>query len=205
MIQTISWMVQREELSSRARISRVILRWFLIGGLLGGAAAGLLVAGPARVIYTLVGNQLRLFVAAAVVLAIAYVGRPLKLWRVPKPQFAQQVPPSWRDVWPPRMASFLYAGVLGLGFFTRISSVALFPLGVLALGLGKWPLAIVTLFAITGLMRAATALIVPLFGWVEVSGSTIVNALGLRAELADRVEAIVLVAGAALLALATVS
>src|SRR5438094_6454693 len=141
MAQTISWMVKREEPATRAKMSGVILRWFLAGGLVGGTVAGVVVAGPARLIYAVFGDQIRVFSVVAVILSIGYLGRPLKLWRLPKPQFAQQVPPSWRDVWPPRTASFLYAGALGLTFFTRINSVALFPLAALALVPGRWPIA----------------------------------------------------------------
>ena len=166
-------------------------------------SAGLLVAGPARLIYVLFGDQLRLFMATAVILSLAYLGRPLRLWRVPKPQIAQQVPPSWREVWPPRMASFLYAGALGLTFFTRISSVAVFPMTMLALGLGRWPLALIALFAITGLIRAATALIVPLFDWVDVDGSFIFAVVEQRGRVAETIEAAVLAAGGACLAIAT--
>lgn len=205
MVQTISWMVKREDFASRTKMSGVILRWFLAGGLLGGAIAGLLVAGPARLIYAIFGTQLRLLTAVAVIPAVAYLGRPLRLWRLPKLQIAQQVPSSWRDVWPPRVASFLYAGALGLTFFTRVSSLALFPLTLLALGLGQWPIAIVALFAISGLLRAATALLVPLFDWVDVSGSVIFAALERQGRAAERLEGLVLAAGAALLTVATIT
>jgi len=202
MVQTISWMVTREEPASRARISGVILRWFLAGGLAGGAVAGVIVAGAARLIYIVFGDELRFLSLAAAAVAIAYLGRMLGLWRVPKPQIAQQVPSSWRDVLPPRVASFLYAGTLGLTFFTRVGSLALFPMLVLALGLGRWPLAVISLFAIAGLIRAATALIVPLFDWVDDHDSLIFSALKLPARVAQKLEAGVLAAVAGLLLIA---
>jgi hypothetical protein len=206
MLQTVSWMVTREEPASQAKMSGVILRWFLAGGFAGGVVAGLLVAGPARVIYLTLGNRPRLFATAAVVFAIGYLGNVLKLWRLPKPQIAQQVPPSWRDVWPPRLASFLYAGTLGLTFFTRVSSLALFPLVVLALGFGSSPLAIVALFATTGLLRAGTALIVPMLGWADLwSGRRIVAAMEAAWRTVERFEAAVLTAAASLLLVAAIA
>jgi hypothetical protein len=40
MIQTISWMVKREDPAARARVSGVILRWFLAGGTSAGCRSG---------------------------------------------------------------------------------------------------------------------------------------------------------------------
>ena len=199
MTQTISWMVQREAPANRDMMSRRILTWFIAGGLIGGSIAGILVVGLARIVVLVLGTQMKVFALGALIVALAYLGRTFRLWRMPKPQSSHQVPSSWRDVWPPRMASFLYAGTLGFGFVTRISSLALFPLIVLALGFGRWPLAIIALFAIVGLVRAATALVVPLFGWVSVDTRVIVNGLGSAGLLAEKLEAFVLGVAVALL------
>lgn len=199
MAETVSWMVKRETSAKRFRVTCRILRCFLAGGLVGGALMGLLVAGIARLFYVALGNELRPFSAAAAALAIAYLGTTLGVWRMPKPQIAQQVPSSWREVFPPGVASFLYASALGLTFFTRIGSLALFPLLALSLGLGQWPLAIVSLFAITGFFRAATALIVPVSDWIDVSGWDIFSTLTGQARRAQRLESVVLAVSAAIL------
>jgi MFS family permease len=201
MTQTISWMVQRETPANREMMSRRILTWFVIGGLIGGSVAGVLVVGLARIVVLASGNQVKVFALAALIVAVAYLGYTLRLWRMPKPQLRQQVPPSWRDVWSPRIASFFYSATLGFGFVTRISSLALFPLIVLTLGLGRWPLTIIALFGIVGLVRAAMALVGPLFGWASVDSRVIVDRLGSAGLHAQKLEALVLgVAGALLVA-----
>ena len=201
MVQTVSWMVQREAPAKQAKMSRVILGWFLGGGLIGGLTAGVLVLGLARIIFSIAGEQARVFAAIALLATVAYLGSSLRLWRMPKPQVRQQVPSSWRDVWPPRIASFLYAATLGLGFVTRVGSLAVFPLVVLSVGLGRWPLSIIAIFAIAGLVRSATAFVVPAFGWVGADNRVIVHALESADLVAHKLEAAVLGVAAALLVL----
>jgi hypothetical protein len=99
-------------------------------------------------------------------------------------------------VLPARAASLLYALTLGFTFATRVSSLALYPLIVLSLGLGRWPLAVIAVFGIAGLTRAATALIVPWQGWEGASNSLIVPALEAGAKSAIRLEAAVLLTAA---------
>lgn len=200
MVQTISWMVTRRDLGSRPRASGLIQRWFLVGGLVGGATGGLVVAGVARLTYVVVGEQTGLFLLASAAVAFLYGMHTIGVWSMPKPQVAQQVPSAWRDVLPVRAASFLYALTLGFTFATRVSSLALYPLLVLSLGLGKWPLAVIALFAIAGLTRAATALIVPLRGWDGASNSVMVPVLEAGAQFTIRLEAVVLLLGAAAMA-----
>lgn len=199
MAQTISWMVQREAPGNQARVTRIILTWFLAGGLVGGAIAGVLIAGLARLIFLISGGEIEAFAVAALLVSVAYIGTPLRLWRMPKPQIRQQVPATWRDVWSPRIASFLYAGTLGFGFLTRASSLAWFPLIILTLGLGQWPLAIIALFSIVGFVRAMTATVVPLLGWISVDSRVIVGALSSAGLVAQKLEALVLGIAAGLL------
>jgi hypothetical protein len=199
MIQTISWMVKREPVESQPRVMNVTLRWFLLGGLVGGAVAGVLVAGPARLLYVIFGDQIHVFMILAVVVASGYLGNLLHLWRIPKPQVPRQVPVSWRDVFPLRLASFIYAAGLGLTFFTRIGSLATFPLAILALGFGGRPVVVIELFALTGLVRAATSLLVPLLGWAGQSGEAIFDSMEPRAAAIRRAEALILASGALVL------
>jgi hypothetical protein len=88
-----------------------------------------------------------------------------------------QVPEAWRNIFAPSIASFLYAGALGLTFFTRISSFAVYPLVILILGIGERPWAIICLFALAGLIRAATALLVLIRGWAYLPTAEVLDEL----------------------------
>lgn len=196
MIQTISLMVKRTDAAERGRLSRSILAWFVVGGFTGGAIAGALVAGVARLLYVWFGDGLATSAVIAAAVAVLYVGPALRWWRMPMPQLTQQVPSTWREVFPPRLASFTYALPLGFAFLTRVASLAVYPMLVFGLGLGRWPIAVIVMFAIAGLVRAASALLVPFAGWSNVSGTTIFAALDNRTRLADRLEGVALLAAA---------
>jgi len=138
-----------------------ILTGFLVGGLVGGAAMGGLIAVVARLIFYVVGAHPAAVAIAAAVVAAVYGGRAAGFWRVPKPQSPHQVPPAWRDIFSPVVASVVYAAGLGAIYFTRIGSVAVYPLAILLLGMGRAPIAIIEIMAVVGLVRAATALVGP--------------------------------------------
>lgn len=192
MAETIRWMVVREPVQQRTRLSRQILAVFLIGGFLGGAISGVFVGGIAWLIH-IIGLETRGFAIVAIVLALGYAGHVAGLWKLPKPQLPHQVPPAWREVLPPLGASFIYAGVLGMTFFTRIGSLLFYPMLVLLLGLGQHPATIVSAFALAGLGRAATALIVPLFSWYNVGGEAVFDVLDHSFPLARKSELAMLV------------
>jgi len=138
-----------------------VLTFFLVGGVAGGAVMGALIAFPARELFDIGGFRPVAFVTAAAVLAAVYAGRAANLWYIPKPRFRHQVPEAWRNIFAPRVASFLYAGGLGMIYFTRLESLAAYPLAVLLIGMGRTPLAIIEIMAAVGLARASTVLAVP--------------------------------------------
>jgi hypothetical protein len=170
MIHTIRWMVRREPQERQPHVYTQVLVPFLLGGLMGGAAAGLLVALVARVLFLVVGSHLRVVALVSSLVALAYLGQVLGIWRLPRLSVRHQVPRAWQEMFRAPIASFLYSAGLGLTFFTRISSTALYPFVAVLLGLGQWPWAVVLLFALSGLMRASTALLVPARHWEQ--GST---------------------------------
>ena len=158
MIHTIRWMVSREPSSQQKRVAERILPLFLLGGLVGGAVAGVVTAFFARILLGAAGGHLLFFALASSVVAVAYMGRVVGLWNIPKISFKHQVPEAWRNMFRPQTASLIYSTALGFTFPTRISSYAVYPLVVLLLGLGQWPWIVVSIFAVMGLTRAATAL-----------------------------------------------
>lgn len=178
MIHTIRWMVAREPQPVRSRMSFVTLSWFLFGGLVGGTIAGVLVATLARGLFLLVDAGMAPFAASAAVVSLVALGQRLRLWTIPFPQFRHQVPEAWRNTFSTRAGAFLYAGALGLAFFTKVTSLVFYPLVLLSLGLGAAPFAIVAIFAIQGLARASTGVFVLLRPkWLSMEGDLVVSEL----------------------------
>jgi hypothetical protein len=167
MITTLSWMVTREPEEWRSRVGDQAAARFVLGGLLGGALGGVLVAVVAVAVTSTVTSSLPWFAAAAAIASLLYAGRDFGLWRIPRPQSRRQVPEAWRTIFSTQRASLAYAAVLGFGFLTRISSVAFYTLLLLGLGMGDSPFAVVALFALAGLARTSTVLLVPGFGLYE--------------------------------------
>lgn len=200
MLMTVSLMVAREPPDRRNPTSRTVGIWFLAGGLAGGTLTGLALAGGAAIIHLVTGDMVSGFALAAAVTAVAYVGPALSLWRFPKPGTAHQVPAEWREMFPTQLTSFVYAAVLGMTFFTRISSLAVYPFVVLTLGLGQWPLAIIALFALAGLIRAGTALVVPVLEWIETTSEAVSAAVARPARLTRSAEGVVLLLAAVMAA-----
>src|SRR5713101_3821704 len=110
MLYTISWMVTRDGQVENGPWSG-ILSWFLAGGLTGGMLMGAIIAFPARELYYIGGPHPAAFVVAAAVLSALYALRAADIWPVPKPQSPHQVPEAWRNIFRPRVASFIYAAV----------------------------------------------------------------------------------------------
>lgn len=173
MVHTIRWMVMREPPTEHDRMGAQILPLFLLGGFVGGASAGGLVAFAAYLISLLLGRHLAAFAIASSLVGMVYVAKHLGWIRLPRLSLNHQVPEAWRNIFPPSTASFLYSAALGLTFFTRISSSAMYPFVILLLGFSRWPWAIVLLFAITGFTRSATALVVPIKRWAYVQAITV--------------------------------
>jgi hypothetical protein len=163
MLHTVSWMVAREPTARRDRIYAEILASFLAGGIVGGALMGALIAVPAWGLYHLAGSRPGVVVALAASVAAAYALRAVNVWNIPKPQIPSQVPEAWRNIFSARTASLIYAAGLGMIYLTRIASLMAYPLAILLLGMGNAPLAIIQLMAVAGLLRAASAALVPLF------------------------------------------
>jgi len=193
MLHTISWMVTREPEEARDRVRARILTWFLIGGVAGGALMGAMVAAAAGELFTVIGSRTTIFVAIAAVVASAYAGRAANLWHLPKPQLPHQVPEAWRNIFGLRFASFIYAGGLGMIYLTRLGSLAAYPLALLLLGAGRTPLAIIEMMAAVGLVRASTALVLPVRGLDRMSGDAVPTWLQKHAKGMQRAEVLVLV------------
>ena len=193
MLHTISWMVTREPEEARDRARARILTWFLIGGVAGGALMGAMIAVVAGELFTVIGSRTMIFVAVAAVVAFAYAGRAANLWHLPKPQLPHQVPEAWRNIFGPSFASFIYAGGLGMIYFTRLGSLAAYPLALLLLGAGRTPLAIIEMMAAVGLARASTALVLPARGLDRMSGDAVPTWLQKHSKGVQRAEVLVLV------------
>ena len=161
MLYTISWMVRRERPAAYAAVERDVIASFLAGGLVGGSVAGALVAVLARGIFIAIGTHQSIVGAVCALLAFSYAGAAARIWHLPVPQLKSQVPAAWRNIFSPKVASFLYSAGLGMFFFTRLGSAVALPLTAYALGLGYKPVAIVLIFAAAGLIRAATAMVLP--------------------------------------------
>jgi hypothetical protein len=193
MLHTISWMVTREPEEARDRVRARILTWFLIGGVAGGALMGAMIAVAAGELFTVIGSRTTIFVAIAAVVASAYAGRAANLWHLPKPQLPHQVPEAWRNIFGLRFASFIYAGGLGMIYFTRLGSLAAYPLALLLLGMGRIPLAIIEMMAAVGLVRASAALVLPVRGLDRMSGDAVPTWLQKHSKAMQRGEVLVLV------------
>ena len=193
MLHTISWMVTREPEKARDRVRARILTWFLIGGVAGGALMGAMIAAAAGELFTVIGSRTTIFVAIAAVVASAYAGRAAGLWHLPKPQLPHQVPEAWRNIFGLRFASFIYAGGLGMIYLTRLGSLAAYPLALLLLGMGRTPLAIIEMMAAVGLVRASTALVLPVRGLDRMSGDAVPTWLQKHSKGMQRAEVLVLV------------
>jgi hypothetical protein len=186
-------MVTREPEEARDRVRARILTWFLIGGVAGGALMGAMIAVVARELFNVVGSRTTIFVAIAAVVASAYAGRAANLWHLPKPQLPHQVPEAWRNIFGLRFASFIYAGGLGMIYFTRLGSLAAYPLALLLLGMGRTPLAIIEMMAAVGLVRASTALVLPVRGLDRMSGDAVPAWFQEHSKGMQRAEVLVLV------------
>jgi len=186
-------MVTREPEEARDRVRARILTWFLIGGVAGGALMGAMIAVVAGELFTVIGSGTTIFVAIAAVVASAYAGRAANLWHLPKPQLPHQVPEAWRNIFGPRFASFTYAGGLGMIYLTRLGSLAAYPLALLLLGAGRTPLAIIEMMAAVGLVRASTALVLPLRGLDRKSGDAVPTWLQKHSKGMQHAEVLVLV------------
>lgn len=193
MLHTISWMVTREPEEARDRARARILTWFLIGGVAGGALMGAMIAVVAGELFTVIGSRTMIFVVVAAVVAFAYAGRAANLWHLPKPQLPHQVPEAWRNIFGLRFASFIYAGGLGMIYLTRLGSLAAYPLALLLLGAGRTPLAIIEMMAAVGLVRASTALVLPVRGLDRMSGDAVPTWLQKHSKGMQRAEVLVLV------------
>ena len=202
MLYTISWMVRREPAARQSATEREILVAFLLGGLVGGAVAGAMIAALARGIYDLVGRPVLLSASAGAVLAAAFAGSNIGLWSLSTPQLRSQVPAAWREIFRPRLASFLYSAGLGLFLFTRLGSAVALPLTVCALGLGYQPFAVILTFTSAGLVRAITGLAVPL-GRIESDGD-VRKVMARFGPLASRVDTAALLLVAVMSGLAAV-
>lgn len=197
MVHTVSWMVMRESDLDRSQAQRVVTRWFLLGGAVGGALAGAFLALGAQALTSFVGPSVLPVVAALV--AVAYAGAAAGWWRLPRLQRPNQVPESWREILGTRAASFAYSSVLGFTFLTQIRSFAVYPLVFLSLDMGVTPSVPIALFGLAGFLRAATVFIVPWLGLTDKPGEHVVATLDGLASRARAIEAIVLVASACII------
>lgn len=161
MLYSISWMVTREPASGWRRTYRKVATMFAIGGLAGGALVGAIVSVPATWLHHASAQSPRALWLTCAVLSFAYLGSALHVYRLPKLQAPHQVPQAWRDIFSAPVAAFVYAAGLGTVYFTRLATFAAYGLLALLLGLGAHPVAVIEVGAMTGLVRAMTALILP--------------------------------------------
>jgi hypothetical protein len=176
MLHTISWMVTLAPEPARPRVCARVLKWFISGGIAGGAVMGAVIALAARELAHVTGSLPAISVAGAALLAAIYAGHEANIWHVPRPQFGHQVPEAWRKIFRPGVASFLYGFGLGTIYLTRLGSPVEYPLGFLLLGMGRTPGAIIAVMAAVGLVRASAAFLVP-FLRLEDANSEAVLAL----------------------------
>jgi hypothetical protein len=176
MLHTISWMVTLAPEPARPRACAAVLRWFICGGIAGGAVMGAVIALAARELAHVIGSLPAISVAGAALLAVIYAGHEANVWHVPRPQFGHQVPEAWRKIFSPGTASFLYGFGLGTIYLTRLGSLAAYPLVFLLLGMGRTPGAIIAVMAAVGLVRASAAFLIP-FLCLEKANSEAVLAL----------------------------
>jgi hypothetical protein len=125
----------------------------LAGGVMGGAALGLVLAPLA-----LVPTPSLVWSMIGILLVLATLG-DLGVTRSFYPSSRRQVPERWRKLLPPDLTFFLYGVGLGVAVFTRIRSVAFFAGVAFAVASGR-PLAVITVCAAFGLFRGL-AVIVP--------------------------------------------
>jgi hypothetical protein len=161
MLHTISWMVTLAPEPARPRVCARVLKWFISGGIAGGAVMGAAIALAARELVDVAGPLPTISVAGAAVLAAIYAGHEANVWHVPRPQFGHQVPEAWRKIFSPSVASFIYGFGLGTIYLTRLGSLVAYPLVLLLLGMGRTPGAIVAIMAAVGLVRTSTAFLIP--------------------------------------------
>ncbi len=188
MLLTIRWMVEREPQDQQQRVGTMALSWFLLGGVAGGLVGGLLVALVARVLFTLfnVGPSTGLMAAAivAAVYGLQFVGSR----RFHLIQFKNQVPLAWRELFNVPTASFFYAGSLGFAFLTRLTTPVFYAFVFVLLGLGRWPLVVIALFGLAGLLRASTALSVSVFDWFAIGNQDMIGRLEAMETQVKKVE-----------------
>ena len=176
MLHTISWMVTLAPEPARPRACARVLKWFISGGIAGGAVMGAVIALAARELAHVIGSLPAISAAGAALLAAIYAGDQVNVWHVPKPQFGHQVPEAWRKIFRPSAASFIYGFGLGTIYLTRLGSPVAYPLAFLLLGMGRTPGAIIAIMATVGLVRASTAFLIP-FLRLENANSEAVLAL----------------------------
>jgi hypothetical protein len=176
MLHTISWMVTLAPEPARPRVCARVLKWFISGGIAGGAVMGAVIALAARELAHVTGSLPAISVAGAALLAAIYAGHEANIWHVPRPQFGHQVPEAWRKIFSPNVASFIYGFGLGTIYLTRLGSLVAYPLAILLLGMGSTPGAIIAIMATIGLVRASTAFLIP-FLRLEHANSEAVLAL----------------------------
>ena len=170
MLHTISWMVAGEAAATRNRAYAGVLVAFLSGGIVGGALMGAIIAVPSWGLRDLFGSRPGAFVVLTAAVSGVYLLGATSLLNIPRPQVPSQVPEAWRNIFSAKTASFIYAAGLGMIYLTRIASLAAYPLAVLLLGMGGTGLAIIEIMAVAGLLRAASAILVPALG-LDAGGS----------------------------------
>lgn len=175
-MHTISWMVTLAPEPARPRACARVLKWFITGGIAGGAMMGAVIAVAARELVHVIGSLPAISVVGAALLAAVYAGYEANVWHVPRPQFGHQVPEAWRKIFRPSVASFIYGFGLGTIYLTRLGSPVAYPLVILLIGMGRTPGAIMAIMATVGLVRASTAFLIP-FLHLEDANSEAVLAL----------------------------
>jgi hypothetical protein len=173
MLHTISWMVTLVPEPARPRACARVLRWFISGGIAGGAVMGAVIALAAWELAHVIGSLPAISVAGAALLAAIYAGHEANVWHAPKPQFGHQVPEAWRKIFSPVAASFIYGFSLGTIYLTRLGSPVAYPLAFLLLGMGRPPGTIIAIMATVGLVRTSTAFLVPLLRLEDANGQAV--------------------------------
>lgn len=157
MVHTIRWMVQTRDEASGGFSATRVMSVFLLGGVVGGASIGGLVVVMSLVLRSVIPVETFIFLASGVCL-LAFVTN-YREWRRPRYGLSHQVPPAWRSIFHPLLASFLYAFVLGGNLWTRINSHSFGALFLIGLAAGLYsPLLAVGYFSLVGLLRTSTAI-----------------------------------------------
>ena len=78
-------------------------------------------------------------------------------------------------------------------YLTRLGSATAYPLAILLLGMGRTPLAIIELMGAVGLIRAASALLVPAFGFDRTESAAVTRWMQKYSSLTHRAEVVALI------------